>query len=96
MDFFWTDIKDIFMDVFNEILTKEQLSETQRVNTIRIIYKKGDPTEIKNYRPISLLNVDLKIITKALAIRLADALPDIIHNNQKCIPGQHKIIIYMQ
>ena len=89
IDFFWNDIKDIFIDVFNEILAKEQMSETQRVSAIRIIYKKGDPTEMKNYRPISLLNVDVKIITKALAIRLADALPDIIHNNQKCIPGRH-------
>ena len=43
---------------------------------------------MKNYRPISLLNVDVKVITKALAIRLADGLPD-IHNNQKCIPGRH-------
>ena len=89
IDFFWNDIKDIFMDVFNEILAKEHMSETQRVSAIRIIYKKGDPTEMKNYRPISLLNVDVKIITKALAMRLADALPEIIHNNQKCIPGRH-------
>ena len=44
---------------------------------------------MKKFRPISLSNVDIKIITKAIAIRLADALPDIIHNNQKCIPGQH-------
>ena len=40
IDFFWNDIKDIFMDVFKEILTKGQLSKTQRVSTIRIIYKK--------------------------------------------------------
>ena len=44
---------------------------------------------MKNYRPISSLNVDVKIATKALAIRLAEAPPDIIHNNQKCIPGRH-------
>ena len=52
------------MDAFKEILTKERISETQRVSTIRIIYKKRDPTEMKNYRPISLLNVDVTIITR--------------------------------
>ena len=45
--------------------------------------------EMKNCTPMSLLNIDVKIMTKALAIRLADVLPDTIHNNQKCIPGRH-------
>ena len=41
------------MDVCNEIPAKEHMSETQRVSARRIIYKKGDPTEMKNYRLIS-------------------------------------------
>jgi len=32
------------------------------------IYKKKDPTEISNYRPITLLNMDYKLMTKVLAI----------------------------
>ena len=33
---------------------------------------------IKNWRPISLLNVDVKIASKILALRLAKVCPNII------------------
>ncbi|KAH9005679.1 Endonuclease/exonuclease/phosphatase, partial [Lactarius deliciosus] len=34
------------------------------------LYKKKDPTDISNYRPITLLNTDYKLFTKALALQL--------------------------
>ena len=37
---------------------------------------------IKNWRPISLLNHDYKILTKALSFRIRNVLPNIIHHNQ--------------
>ena len=40
--------------------------------------------DLKNWRPICLLNCDYKIITKVLATRIRDILPKIIHPNQKC------------
>ena len=46
------------------------------------IYKKKDRTEISNYRPITLLNTDYKILTKALAIQLMDHIPTLIHKDQ--------------
>jgi hypothetical protein len=53
------------------------------------IYKKNDRNEIANYRPITLLNSDYKIMTKALAIKLAKAAPTLIHKNQAgFIPGR--------
>ena len=46
------------------------------------IYKKKDPTDISNYRPITLLNSDYKILTKALAIQLMDDIGSMVHPNQ--------------
>ena len=37
---------------------------------------------IKNWRPISLINVDAKIASKILAKRLEKVFPEIIHSNQ--------------
>ena len=84
------------MTVFNEILTKKELSETMKIAAVTILFRKGDNTLMKNYRPISLINVDVKIIAKALALRMIKVLPDIIHNNQKCIPGRHIVNNTMQ
>ena len=46
------------------------------------IYKKKDKTEISNYRPITLLNTDYKLLTKILALQLKDHITSLIHTDQ--------------
>ena len=46
------------------------------------IYKKKDPTEICNYRPITLLNTNYKILMKVLAIQLMEPIHTLIHLDQ--------------
>lgn len=46
------------------------------------LYKKADRTEMANYRPITLLNTDYKIMTKAMAVMLAERAPQLIHSDQ--------------
>ena len=46
------------------------------------IYKKKEADNIANYRPITILNTDYKLLTKAIATRLTDIAPTIIHPDQ--------------
>lgn len=46
------------------------------------LYKKKDPSEISNYRPITLLNTDYKLLTKTLALQLVEPIHKLIHPDQ--------------
>jgi len=59
------------------------MSNSQKQAVITLIEKQGeDRTLIENWRPISLVNVDAKIISKVIALRIKNVLPYIIHSNQ--------------
>jgi exonuclease III len=81
--FFWPKIKQVFFDSLNFAEENEKLSIDQRRGIINLIPKKNkDPRMLKNWRPISLLNTDYKIITKTLANRIKKVLPTVINPDQ--------------
>ena len=60
-----------------------ELSASQKQAVITLIEKKDcDKRLVKNWKPISLINVDCKIASKALASRLKKVIPQIIHYDQ--------------
>ena len=79
---FWLDIKHYLMESFNYSFINEELSITQRRGIITLIPKKSDPLKLKNWRPISLLNQDYKIIAKLIADRIKISLTYLIDEDQ--------------
>jgi hypothetical protein len=59
------------------------LTDNFRSAKIRLIPKKGDPTKIKNWRPISLLNGFYKIISRVIALRLQKYMDKLTRVSQK-------------
>lgn len=86
---FYDHIENELFQVYETVFNDEELCHTQYLAIIRSIYKKGDRKNLKNWRPISLQNVDAKIISKVLAERLKLVLGELISVDQQgCIPGR--------
>ncbi len=86
---YWNFLGTELLEVIHESVRTEMLPYTQYLAVITLLYKKGQRENIKNWRPISLLNTDAKLYSKVLAERLKKALPEIIHTDQSgCIPGR--------
>ena len=82
--FFFTDIGQYYTRSIIEGLAQSRLSVTQYQGIITCIPKDDKPKQfIKNWRPISLLNVSYKIVSSCIATRIQKVLPKIIHHSQK-------------
>ena len=75
----WKDL----LNSYNEAFHKGELSKSQRRGILTLIPKEDITlTDLKNWRPISLPNLDYKILSKILARRLEQFLPNLIHSDQ--------------
>ena len=80
---FWEELKTPLISSFECAFIKVELSPSQKQAVIKLIEKLDrDKRFIKNWRPISLLNVDTKIISKVLSGRIKEVLPSLISSNQ--------------
>ena len=90
---FYEKIKNIripeLCEIYNNIILSAKQPLSQKNAIIKLIYKKDDQRKLKNWRPVSLLNIDYKIFSKIMAIRLRHTLENIIPQEQNCgIPNR--------
>jgi hypothetical protein len=72
------DVKELIQDFYDEKVALESINSSY----ITLIHRGDNTVSTNDFRPISLLNSVLKIITKLLANRLQKVILKLVHNNQ--------------
>jgi hypothetical protein len=78
----WSIIKNDFYKLCHDFFDCSVSLEGLNTSFIIMIPKVSNPVTISDYRPISLLNIAIKLITKLLANRLQPKMTSLIHRNQ--------------
>ena len=82
---FWSAFADLTEDIMDRGSSRAGFKNAN----ISLFYKKGDPTLVSNYRPISSMNTDCKMYTNLLNMRLAPWAVAKLHPDQKgFVPGR--------
>lgn len=74
----------ILRDIFNEIILTGRYPDQLKSARVVPIFKSGDPMDVNNYRPISVLSVLNKIIEQLIASRIKSFLNslELLYKNQ--------------
>ena len=81
--FFWQDIKKLVFQSFMHSYNSESLSIEQRRALLTLLPKPDkDLRYLTNWRPLSLLNTDYKILTKVLSSRLQSVIKPLVNEDQ--------------
>ena len=84
----WNIIGADFTEVISDIHNSGQVPDFVKLGYTKLYTKKNSKTDLKNYRPISLLNCDLKIYMKCLANRLKPILGTCLQTHQYATPDK--------
>ena len=93
---FWDILGPDLLLVFQSVLEEGRLSPTMREGVVSLLFKKGDPEALENWRPITLLGADYKILARVLAGRLGLAMPHVVHEDQTCGVAGRSVFFNLQ
>ena len=87
---FWDIQGDDIVVVLNFCFSSGYLTGIQRRGVISLSFKKGDSLDPCDWSPISLLNVDYKVASRAIAGRLLKVIHLVVGPDQSCgVPGRY-------
>ena len=78
----WEIIKHDMLDVMNHMYKHGSETDAQKRGTIVCLPKKVDPGGPDDYRPLTLLKADHKLLTRIIANRLQPWMSDILQSSQ--------------
>ncbi|CAM5097220.1 unnamed protein product [Natator depressus] len=79
---FWDVLGPDLVTIWAESLQSGVLPLSCRRAVLALLPKKGDLRDLRNWRPVSLLSTDYKMVAKAISLRLGSVLADVIHPDQ--------------
>ncbi len=86
---FWPLVGVELVEVYQESLGKGELPPTMRTGLVTLLYKKGKKEDLANWRPITLLTTDYKVLAKVITERLKSVVGLVVHPDQTCgVPGR--------
>ena len=87
---FWDLLGPLLLEVINQSFVDGELLESMKASMTKLIFKKrGVIKDLKNWRPISLLNVDYKICSKVITLCLSRVLHVLVDPDRTCsVPGR--------
>lgn len=78
----WQTIRHDFDALCDEFYNGAANLECINNSYITLVSKVSSPETVSDFRPISLLNISLKLLTKILANRLQSVILKLVHSNQ--------------
>ena len=87
---FWDELGPTLLRVLRASLEAELLPVSCRLGVIKLLFKKGDRKDLRNWRPLSMLCTDYKILAACFAARLSSVANKLILPEQTgFMSGRH-------
>ncbi|KAJ8391034.1 hypothetical protein AAFF_G00096550 [Aldrovandia affinis] len=86
---FWHLLGPDLLEVYRTLLKGGALSASMQKGVLVLLHKGGDRAELGNWRPLTLLTTDYKVLAKVATARLRRVMGGLVSQDQTCgVPGR--------